>query len=1149
MVNAKPNISCMISPHSLLRKKGLRCLFFVLLFCLPSVFAQELYPPRLSPGNWHNEQRSLRYHPEGTDFVIKNGNRRFTRALYGTNTAFRVEAGDLPEFAMYMPGMGGNLKFGLMVGPESKWLIAAENIVAKYRAGAMIYEIKDPMLGEGILHLEVLALGTSEGMVLKARFEKLNQEVTLFWAFGGASGKNFSRSGDMGPDPESVFYLKPENCEGNVYQINDSTFTLVYGKGKLLSGCFPSVNLELKNANHQKHPADLDQSTVGEHPVITGKEKAKNAKDLYFLIRNPESATEKNMNAVAEFKQAELVRKVLAERIQIYTPDAYMNTLGGALSMASNGIWEDPSYMHGAVGWRMRLNGWRGAYTADPLGWHDRARTHFTAYARSQVLSPPDGPVVADTALNLARSKEEMGTAMFSNGYISREPNGKSIRPHHYDMNLVFIDQLLWHFNWTGDLQFVKEMWPVLKRHLAWEKRTFDPDNDGLYDAYAAIWASDALQYSGGGVTHSSAYNYRSNHVASKIARLLNEDGKIYQDEAGKISKAMNAQLWMPSKGSFAEYKDGLGLKQLHPAAGLWTIYHSIDSEVPDPFQAWQSLRYVDTELPHIPLRGSNIKDEGYYTISTTNWMPYEWSLNNVVLAESTHTALANWQTGRVEEAFKLWKSEILSSMYMGGSPGNFVQISHYDANRGEAYRDFGDPVGINSRALVEGLFGIVPDALNGTLLIRPGLPQAWNHARLNIPDISFSFERRGDHDTYVLVPQFQKELKLKMRINVNGASLKFVKVNGKVVNWINISSAIGVPQIEIEHQSADRYVVEVAWEGKLSVKPELKNVYLQGELLKTEFRDAAITKLYDPQNVLSQPSFSAGKLTAQITGEKGNRTVFVQLKRDSFSYWYPLCFELKTKEGPSLFLDLSAGNWSQGRIEPIDLRAYFNNKVTQIFENKYLSPRPKTTTLQLPVQGIGDWPHPKLKPEIDDAGLRKLAGSKNEFVLPSGIVFRTPGEPQPDNIVFTTQWDNYPQNVEIPLSGKAYAAFFLMAGSTNPMQSRMDNGMIAIHYTDGTITKLPLRNPENWWPIEKDLYLDGFAFDSGAPRPLRIHLKTGKIVPSAEAEMWNGKGIDGGAATALGIKLDPAKTMAKLTLSTLCNDVVIGLMGLTLLR
>jgi hypothetical protein len=46
-------------------------------------------------------ERKIHYAPEGNSFVLKNGIRKFNRALYGTNTGFRVEAGDLPEFALY----------------------------------------------------------------------------------------------------------------------------------------------------------------------------------------------------------------------------------------------------------------------------------------------------------------------------------------------------------------------------------------------------------------------------------------------------------------------------------------------------------------------------------------------------------------------------------------------------------------------------------------------------------------------------------------------------------------------------------------------------------------------------------------------------------------------------------------------------------------------------------------------------------------------------------------------------------------------------------------------------------------------------------------------------------------------------------------
>jgi hypothetical protein len=74
---------------------------------------------------------------------------------------------------------------------------------------------------------------------------------------------------------------------------------------------------------------------------------------------------------------------------------------------------------------------------------------------------------------------------------------------------------------------------------------------------------------------------------------------------------------------------------------------------------------------------------------------------------------------------------------------------------------------------------------------------------------------------------------------------------------------------------------------------------------------------------------------------------------------------------------------------------SFFNDKVTQIFQNKYLSPRPQATTLQLPWQGIGDWPHPHESFEVKDEGLRKLAQTNDQFELSQGIRFKTPSDPK----------------------------------------------------------------------------------------------------------------------------------------------------------
>lgn len=1182
---------------------------------------------------WHGKERTIHYRPEGKDFVTTNGTLRFNRALYGGNTAFRVEAGDLPEFALYLPGMGGNCKLGIIAGNNSKWLTAAKSIKAIYRPGSMMYEIRDPLLGPtGLLQISILATYDQEAMIVRIIPKGVTTSIQLFCAFGGVTGKKFSRDGDIGADPESSFYLKPAYCVDNQYDISANQFTVKYGQAgtKKLEGIFPlDMQLHTANANWQESPSVLDKATATDTALLVcGKVVLKRTDTAYFLVRQPNSIpiTINYSELQSIFRTAEATRQQLAARVQVNTPDPYINTLGGALSVAADAIWDNPTYMHGAVAWRMRLPAWRGAYTADPLGWHDRARTHFSSYARSQLTSPPTGPVVADTALHLARHQEKIGTAMFSSGYICRNPNG-DIRPHHYDMNLVFIDQLFTHFCWTGDTAFIQEMWPVIERHLAWEKRNFDTDNDGLYDAYCCIWASDALQYSGGGVTHSSAYNYRANKMAAVLAAIAGKNGKPYEEEATKIVQAIHRELWLPRDGWYAEYKDLLGKQLIHPAAGLWTLYHAIDSKVPDAFKAWQSLRYIDTKIPHIPVHAKGLTGKDYYVLATTNWQPYTWSINNVALAENLHTALAYWQGNRSEEAGKLWKSALVESMYLGASPGNFQQLPFYDAIRGELYRDFADPVGMASRTLVEGLFGIQPDALQDTLTIRPGLPAAWKYASLHVPDIQFDFKRNTVKDQYTLVPAFSHNMHLKLLIRAYKTGVTSITVNGKPATWKAVKDAVGEPLLEITAPKQARYIVAITWKGTTPQKIQHDSLYVAGETLALTGGLASIQEVYDPQQVLHKPAITTNRLQAKLLPGAGDKTIFIRLQQGNCSWWQPCSFVVKpspveiipvqqdssgiyftvrnygaavqgslvinpgprvirmplqvaakevspTVHIPAPYLITGSNvvqfvwdstnrvqttmlNWTIPSIgiafEKIDLSTWQNARVTKIFEQQYLSPRPVSPTLQLPTQGIGNWCYPLVQPSLDDAGLRQLAGGTNEINLDQHIPFAIPGDTSTNNIVFTSKWNNYPDSVTIPLTGKAAHVYLIMAGSTNPMQSRLVNGEVRVAYTDGTADTLLLKNPENWWPIEQDYYTDGYAFTTGAPAPLRIYLKTGRIATAASSytsiKGFSNRAIDGGAATVLDLPLNPGKELKSLIVHSLANDVVIGLMSVTLVR
>lgn len=996
-------------------------------------------------------ERSLQYLPDGEDFVCVNGKNRYTRALYGSPTAWRLETSDRPIFATFVKNNCRNIRFRLHLPDGTVTPLEETSFCeARYTPGRRSYRLKDETWGKSS-ELRIVALPSmTEEQALWEFSGNLPEGTVIEAIVSPIRNPKLSRNGDMGADA----------------------------------------------------PLSFDPIETGE--VLQRLECALSVQENTY-IKVKVNSLEQSGNK-QEFLAWEADRQTLAGRIRMTTPDPFINTIGGALAVAADGVWgTEEVWLHGAVGWRMPLSGWRAGYIGDALGWHDRARKHFNNYAASQVTEVPctRSHPAQDSTLALARSVKEWGTPHYSNGYICRNPQ-RNNQMHHYDMNLCYIDELLWHLQWTGDLDYARQIWPVIQLHLAWEKRNFDPDGDSLYDAYACIWASDALYYNSGAVTHSSAYNYRANRLAALIASKIGEDPTPYQQEADRILKGLNERLWMPEAGHWAEFQDFMGHKRLHKSAGVWTIYHALDSDVATPEQAYQATRYIDEQIPHLPVRvaeGTPYADEinsaSYATIATTNWLPYSWSINNVAFAEVMHTALAYFQANRPEEGFKLLKSSVLDGMYLGESPGNFGQVSFYDAARGECYRDFGDPIGVASRLFIQGLYGILPDALNGRLLIRPGFPSAWEHASLHTPDIDFDFKQDDKRTHYTLKHRLIAVKEVELHLPAIYTKVASLKVNGKKADWTYVPAAMGRRLIAVKVSAIpdESLAIDIKWNGS-----------------KIEY--AAVE---------------------------------------------PFAAEVKSENLPKPFEHIEAS-----KCETVDMNQVFNAKVTDIFQNEYLSPRSPYTTLQIPKQGIGEWCHPLKTANIDDKGLREKVEGTDVLQTELGISFRTPAEGR--NIAYTSLWDNYPDELSIPLQGKGKSLYLLMAGSTNHMQCHIDNGYVRAYYTDGTYSELPLVNPYNWAPIEQLFFEDGWSYNrnryvpGSTPLPLdygssplyRLQLKTGRVSNRLAEEIgFPGvtRELDGGAGILLELPVDSSKELSHLTVEALSNEVVIGLMGVTIQR
>jgi hypothetical protein len=1028
------------------------------------------------PNLVENVDRPLRYRPEGEDFVVADGAELFNRPLYGGHTAFRVDAGDRPELALYLPGRGGNLRLGLRRGASAKWLLHADHTVARYRPGTMRYEIRDALLGEGaVLRVEAVALHRQEALVVRILREGGDDGVEILFAYGGVTGERGRRDGDIGTEAVPIgtyFQLAPEHCRGNAIALVAGGFRLT-SPAATIAGLTPEgATLAVADARRWDSPEALFGAAAPEAPpLVAGHAPLGSAPVFLGLERILDAPALDASTLPRAFDEAVAHFAAVRRQIAVETPDPYLDAAVGALNVAADAVWDEPSgtVQHGAVAWRTRLLGWRGPYAMDALGWHDRARGHLEHWAGRQNTDPiPAALPPPDETAHLARSE----AALHSNGDLSGS---------HYDMNLVYVDALFRHLLWTGDAAFARRVWPVLERHLAWERRlfrrTFGDDARPLYEAYAAIWASDDLQYHGGGVAHASAYNYWHNRMAARIAPLAGADPAPYAREADAVARGMRELLWLDDRGAFGEFKDLLGQQRVHPSAAVWTFYHAMDAGLPTPGEAWRMARDVDRRIPHLPVRGPGVP-EGLHVVSTTDWMPYTWSINNVVLSETVHTALGYWQAGRPDEAFRLTKGALLASMYMGICPGNVGSMNLLDVYRRESQRDFADPAGVLSRAIVEGLFGVRPDALAGVLEVAPGFPEAWERARLRHPRVTVAFARTGDVDRYSVETRFAEPQALRLTLRARRDRVASVTVGGGAARF-RVSEAPSGPRVTIEAPAARAHDVVVRWAGRPMAPPAAE----------------------------AEP--------AEPTPE------------------------------PEPF-DWSAARPAGVTWDPIDLAASFNDRLTRIFENEYRSPRSPYVSLAIPVRGLGGWAGTvNATADIDDAGLRAARG---RLVLPNGIPF-APAADGP-NVVFTSQWDNYPREARVALAGRARRLYLLMAGSTNAMQSRIDNGEVEIAYADGSRERLGLANPTTWWPIERDYFVDDFAFALRGPLPPRVDLRTG-TVRLLDPRSFKGRGgrVPGGAATVLQLPLDPAKPLALLTVRALSNEVVIGLLAATLER
>lgn len=151
---------------------------------------------------------------------------------------------------------------------------------------------------------------------------------------------------------------------------------------------------------------------------------------------------------------------------------------------------------------------------------------------------------------------------------------------------------------------------------------------------------------------------------------------------------------------------------------------------------------------------------------------------------------------------------------------------------------------------------------------------------------------------------------------------------------------------------------------------------------------------------------------------------------------------------------------------------------------------------------------------------------------VPQGAEFlwKTNGK----NIAFTSLWDNWPRTITVPVNRQGDSAWLMICGSTNPMQVRIANAVVRFEYSDGVKENLELTPPYTFWSL----------CDFGHSKDYDYRTESFSLPKEPPAQVQLGSNC---RAMVYGWKLRPGVALESVTLECLSQEVVIGLMGVSI--
>jgi glycogen debranching enzyme len=374
-----------------------------------------------------------------------------------------------------------------------------------------------------------------------------------------------------------------------------------------------------------------------------------------------------------------------------------------------------------------------------------------------------------DLVKQTLRLLKSQSTKANGNGRIVHEvtTNGAISNPGNTQETAQFILTAGKLFDWTGDLDFAREMYPAMTMGIHWLLTDMDQNKNLFPEGYGIMEVSGLNAE----LIDVAVYTEQALKVTAHIAGILNEPdaAERYRQLAAQLASRINQRFWVEEEGSYADFY-GTRAQAISAAKGairqiglkgantltrrdeeLIGYYEQLTkkfSAMPDSTRGWitnknwvittpmetgiapraRALRLLDK------IRHENVGEYGPFLSAVDQQAMMTIATGVQAVSEGNY--------GRTDEA--LWYVDRIVRTFNRVSPGSISEMMPDYGCFTIAWTSYGIVLPI-----IQHVFGIQPDALHKTVVFDPHLPTGWED--ISIDDlpvgpnlVSFSRARTG---------------------------------------------------------------------------------------------------------------------------------------------------------------------------------------------------------------------------------------------------------------------------------------------------------------------------------------------------------------------------------------------------------------------